>query len=40
MAKLSKTIRALKKRGYIRIIRDSAGERIGIDKVEVLKFDF
>lgn len=36
----SETIRALEKRGYIRIIRDSTGERIGIDKVEVLKFDF
>ena len=33
----SATLRALEKEGYIRIIKDSANERIGIDFVELLK---
>jgi hypothetical protein len=36
----SGTLHALEDRGYIRIIKDSSGQKIGIDKVEVLKFEW
>ncbi len=34
----TKTLEALAKLGYIEIIRDSTGERFGIDKVKILNY--